>query len=93
MGHKGRLTHECLAKTVATYILVFFGVGSVHQPCSPAAQSGVWQVAVVWAGAISLAIYATGSACRAHMNPAMTLAFCAWRGFPRKKYYLISSLS
>jgi glycerol uptake facilitator protein len=56
-----------------TFILVFFGVGSVQAAVATGAQSGLWQVAVVWAIGISLAIYATAAYSGAHINPAITL--------------------
>lgn len=76
---------EYLAEVIGTFILVFFGVGSVHTSVLTGAQSDLWQVAIVWGVAIAMAIYATGAVSGAHMNPAMTLAFAAYRGFPKGK--------
>lgn len=92
---KRTLSQECLAEAIGTFILVFFGVGAVHAATLTGAQVGIWQVAVVWGMAISLAIYATGAVSGAHMNPAMTLAFAALRGFPRRKVlpYALSQLA
>ncbi|NLC56016.1 MAG: aquaporin [Armatimonadetes bacterium] len=91
---KRSLGQECAAEVLGTFILVFFGVGSVHAATLTGAQSGLWQVAVVWGVAISLAIYATGAVSGAHMNPAMTIAFATWRGFPWRKVlpYVLSQL-
>jgi glycerol uptake facilitator protein len=77
---------------IGTFILVFFGVGSVHAAVLTGAQQGLWQVAVVWGVAISLAIYATAGVSGAHINPAMTVAFAAFRGFPwrRAPLYIFS---
>lgn len=85
MNERRKLYGECLAEFIGTFILVFFGVGSVHTAVSTQAQAGLWQVAVVWGVAIALAIYATGAVSGCHINPAITLAFAAWRGFPWRK--------
>ncbi len=88
------LFNQCLAETLGTFILVFFGVGSVHAAVLTGAQSGIWQVAVVWALAISLAIYAVGAVSGAHINPAMTIAFALYRGFPKQRIapFILSQL-
>lgn len=85
---------ECVAEFIGTYILVFFGVGSVHVAVLTGGHTGLWQVAIVWGIAISLAIYATGAVSGAHINPAITLAFTAYRRFPVGKVtpYILSQL-
>jgi glycerol uptake facilitator protein len=89
------LARECAAEVVGTFILVFFGVGSVHVAVLTGALTGLWQVAVVWGLGISLAIYALGSVSGAHINPAMTAAFAAFRDFPLKKIpaYVLAQLT
>jgi glycerol uptake facilitator protein len=76
------LAGRCLAEAIGTFILVFFGCGAVHSAVLTGAQSGVWQVAVVWGVAIMVAIYVTGAISGAHINPAITLSFLVWRKFP-----------
>jgi glycerol uptake facilitator protein len=81
------LRSRCLAELVGTYLLILFGCGVVHASVLTGAQSGVWQVAVVWGLAIMLAIYVVGDVSGAHINPAMTVAFAArgrfsWRHVP-----------
>jgi glycerol uptake facilitator protein len=56
-------------------VLVLFGCGVVHTAVLMGAQSGLWQVAVVWGVAIMLAIYLVGAISGAHINPAVTIAF------------------
>jgi len=77
---------------VGTFILVFFGIGTIHAAVLTGAQQGLWQVAVVWGSAISLAIYAIGAISGAHMNPAMTLSFAVFRGFSWRQvpWYVLS---
>jgi glycerol uptake facilitator protein len=68
------LGRACAAEVIGTYILAFFGCGSVMSAVITGAQVGLWQVAVVWGFGISLAIYATAAASGAHLNPAVTLS-------------------
>lgn len=95
MEERPTLAGQCVAEVVGTFILVFFGVGSVHAAVLTGAQQGLWQVAIVWGVAISLAIYAVGAVSGAHINPAMTVAFASFRGFPwrRVPLYILSQLA
>ncbi len=74
----------CLAEAAGTFLMVFFGTGTVFVAVTTGGLQGLWQVAVVWAVVIAVAIQATGAISGAHLNPAVTLAFCAWRGFSRR---------
>ena len=66
-------------EAVGTYIMVLFGTGSVAAAVVAGAQVGLWQVAVVWAFGVALAIYATANVSGAHLNPAISLAFACFR--------------
>ena len=65
-----------------TFLLVFFGCGSVCTAVTTGAQVGIFQVAIVWGIGIATAIYLTGSLSSAHLNPAVTIASAAWSRFP-----------
>lgn len=84
-GGNRNLLRECVAEIAGTFILAFFGTGVVHVAVLTGAPGGLWQVAVVWALAVTLAIYATAAVSGAHINPAMTVAFAVHRQFPLRK--------
>jgi glycerol uptake facilitator protein len=67
-----------------TFLLVFFGCGSVCTAVTTGAQVGVFQVAIVWGLGIATAIYLTGSLSSAHLNPAVTIASAVWSRFPKR---------
>jgi glycerol uptake facilitator protein len=61
-----------------TFLLVFFGCGSVCAATTTGAQVGVFQVAIVWGLGIATAIYLCGALSGAHLNPAVTLSMAMW---------------
>lgn len=77
-----RLLPACAGEFIGTFILVFFGVGAVNAAVVTGAQSGLWQVAVVWAIGVSLGIYAAAALSGAHINPAITLVAAVYDRFP-----------
>lgn len=78
---KKQLTGEI----VGTFILVFFGCGSVAGSVLFDSFDGLFQIAVIWGMAVALAIAITGPLSGAHLNPAITCAFMLVDGFPKRK--------
>ena len=67
-----------------TFLLVFFGCGSVCAAVTTGAEVGVFHIAIVWGIGIATAIYLTGSLSSAHLNPAVTIASGAYSSFPSR---------
>jgi glycerol uptake facilitator protein len=70
---------------VGTFLLVFFGCGSVAAAVLTGAQVGIFQVAIVWGLGIAIAIFITGSLSGAHLNPAVTCALATCGDFPVRR--------
>jgi glycerol uptake facilitator protein len=75
------LAARCAAEALGTFLLVFLGCGAVHVAVLTGALSGLWQIAIVWALGVALAIHLVGAVSGAHINPAITVAFAAWGRF------------
>jgi aquaporin NIP len=93
---KNKVEHifsQYLAEFIGTFFLVFFGCGSmILAELNPSYQGGF--IPVIWGGAVSIMIYATGHISGAHFNPAVTLAFFIARRFPGKRIpgYILSQI-
>src|SRR3954463_12599546 len=81
-----------VGEVLGTFLLVFFGCGSVATAVLTGAQVGIFQVAIVWGIGIATAIYLTGSVSGAHLNPAVTIALATWTKFPwsRVPHYIFA---
>ena len=89
-----RLPKWFVGEFIGTFMLVFFGCGSVAAAVLTGAQIGIFQVAIVWGIGIALAIHLTASLSGAHLNPAVTIAMAAFGGLPRQRVpgYILTQL-
>ena len=76
------LARRCLAEALATFVLVFAGCGAIVVDAERDAGLGTIGIALAFGLVIIAMIYATGHLSGAHINPAVTVAFCATRHFP-----------
>ncbi len=85
MSAMGRIPAWIIGEFFGTFLLVFFGCGSVCAAVTTGAQVGIFQVAIVWGLGITTAIYLTAALSGAHLNPAVTVSLAVWSDFPRHK--------
>jgi glycerol uptake facilitator protein len=78
------LLRECSAELAGTFILILFGCGVVAQVVA----GGIGDhdsISWAWGLGVTLGIYTAGRMTGAHLNPAVTIALAAFRGFSWKK--------
>lgn len=76
------LVRKCFAEFIGTYILVFCGTGAiVIDDVSNGAVTHVG-IAITFGLVVMSLIYALGEISGAHLNPAVTIAFCVAKRFP-----------
>ncbi len=95
-GWRATTAGELAAECFGTFILICFGDGVVAMAVAGLNQSGrgtlIFQasgdwllIGWGWGFAVTMAVYVAGGVSGAHINPAVTLAFAARRGFPWRK--------
>ncbi|MBI4849668.1 MAG: aquaporin [Nitrospirae bacterium] len=92
---KTKYSHDFLGEMFGTFILVFFGCGSVAVTVLFSAHVGLFQIAAVWGVGVTLAIYATRHLSCAHLNPAVSAAMVAGKRMSLKKLpvYIVAQFS
>lgn len=68
------LLNECIAECIGTMMIVIFGVGAVCSAVMLKENADLFQVTIVFAFGIALAIISTASVSQAHLNPAVSFA-------------------
>jgi glycerol uptake facilitator protein len=78
------LAGELAAEFAGTLILILFGVGVVAQVVA-GGIGGHDSIAWAWGLAVVMGVYVAARISGAHLNPAVTVALAAFRGFPWRK--------
>jgi len=85
------LLGECSAEFFGTMLLILFGCGVVAQvvtggfPTTTGATGDYNSIAWGWGLGVTMAIYVAGRLSGAHLNPAVTVALAAFKGFPKTR--------
>lgn len=89
-------TREALAEFLGTFILIIFGVGVVAQVTLGGGATGNYlSINIAWGLGVTMGVYVSAGVSGAHLNPAVTVALAAWRGFPWAKVgpYVIAQVA
>ena len=89
-------SREAAAEFLGTFILIVFGVGVVAQTVLSRNTAGSYlAINLGWGLAVMLGVYASAGVSGAHLNPAVTLALVATRGFPLAKVapYVVAQMA
>ncbi len=78
---------ELIAEFLGTMILILFGVGVVAQVVTnpDGAMGDHDSIAWAWGIGVILGVYVAGRISGGHINPAVTIALAAFKGFPWRK--------
>ncbi|KAF2753625.1 aquaporin-like protein [Pseudovirgaria hyperparasitica] len=92
-----RWLRECMAEATGVFFYVYPGIAATAaftlNEANPAFGS-IFQVGWAFALGIAFAIITCASTSGGHFNPAITICFAVWQGFPWKKvpYYIFSQI-
>jgi MIP family channel proteins len=80
------IAREAAAEFLGTFTLMVFGIAVVAQVVLSRQTAGQYlSINVGWGLAVTMGAYVAGGVSGAHLNPAVTLALAAHRGFPWHK--------
>ncbi|KAF2173650.1 hypothetical protein M409DRAFT_61972 [Zasmidium cellare ATCC 36951] len=92
-----RWLRECMAEATGVFFYVFPGIAATAAFTvnkEDAAFGSIFSIGFAFSFGIAFAIITCGPTSGGHFNPAITLCFAIWQGFPWKKvpYYIFSQI-
>ena len=83
---------KCVAEGIGTFALVFVGTGAIVVNDLTGGKITHLGIALTFGLVVMAMIYAVGNVSGAHLNPAVTLAFCASGRLEKREapYYILS---
>lgn len=92
-----RWLRECMAEATGVFFYVFAGVSATAAFTlggADAAIGSLLEVGFAFAFGIAFAIITCAATSGGHFNPAITICFATWQGFPWRKvpYYIFSQI-
>lgn len=85
---KIRAMYDFYGELIGTFILVFFGCGAIAVTVLFSAHVGLFQIALIWGFAVTLAIYTARYLSGAHINPAISLAMALARRMSVRRLFV-----
>ena len=83
---KRETVREMLSEFLGTFVLIVFGSAVVAQVVLSGQANGSYlSINLAWGLAVTMGVYVAGGVSGAHLNPAVTVALAALRGFPWSK--------
>src|SRR6478736_5517694 len=83
--HKRTLPGELVAEFLGTLVLILFGVGVVAQVVTGKGLGDHDSIAWAWGLGVTFGVYVAARISGAHLNPAVTVALAAFKGFEWRK--------